>query len=163
MKRLGKVFLGMLCIIFLFAYSHASDKPTPVTTKDQVTFMWKAVNTYTPSGKPIGENDGKVRYVVYVYQAKKIDEKPPIQKENIDKTKLRVVTLTPIKEPPCEIRFDETDTDKGHYFFLGVQALLYKKVSKDGKPIGEPINKSTISWSCNNDCTYNNPQYVYVP
>jgi hypothetical protein len=163
MKIIGKVFLGVLGVILLFSFSHASDKLTPLTTKGQVTFAWNLVTNYTPSGKHIGENDGKVMYVVYVYQANKIDEKPPIQKENIDKTKLRVVTLTPVKKPPYEISFVKTDTKKGHYFFLGVQALLYKKVSKDGIPIGEPINKSTISWSCNKDCTSNNPQYVYVP
>ena len=159
MKRLGKVFLGVLCIIFLFAYSHASDKPTQVTTKDQVTFTWKRVTTYAPpSGKLIGENDGKVCYAVYVYQAKNIDEKPPIHKKDIDKTKLREILL--INGTSTKISFDREDN--GLNFFLGVQALLYKEVSKDGKPIGEPIKKSTISWSCSETCAPN-PQYVYIP
>ena len=159
MKRFGKVFLGMLCMILLFAYSHASDKLTPVTvtTKKPVTFVWDPATTYT-GGDHIGKNDGKVRYVVYVYQANNKDEKPPIQKEKIDKTKLREESPTPIEETSCEIPFD--DKDKGHYFFLGVQALLHKKVSKDGKPI---VESSTISWSCSKTCTNNNPQYVYVP
>jgi hypothetical protein len=48
------------------------------------------------------------------------------------------------------------DKDKGHYFILGVQAHLYKKISKDGKPI---VESSTISWSCSETCTNKNPQY----
>jgi hypothetical protein len=158
MKRLGKVFLGMLCIILLFAYSHASDKRTKVEAKNQkVTFKWSRVEKDT-NNTDIRKEDGEVKYVVYVYQTNNKDEKPPIQKEKIDKTKLREESPTPIKETSCEIPF--YDKDKGHYFFLGVQALLYKKASKDGKPI---VESSTISWSCSETCTNNNPQYVYVP
>ena len=158
MKRLGKVFLGMLCITLLFAYSYASDKRVKVEPKNQkVTFKWSRVEKYT-NDADIRKEDDEVKYVVYVYQTNNKDENPPIQKEKIDKTKLREESPTPIKETSCEIPF--YDKDKGHYFFLGVQALLYKKNSKDGKPI---VESSTISWSCSGTCTNNNPQYVYVP
>jgi hypothetical protein len=158
MKRSGKVFLGMLCIILLFAYSHASEKCAQVEAKNQkVIFKWSRVGKYT-NDADIRKEDGEVKYVVYVYQVNNKDENPPIQKENIDKTRLREESPTPIKETSCEISFN--DKDKGHYFFLGVQALLYKKNSKDGKPI---VESSTISWSCSKTLTNNNPQYVYVP
>ena len=158
MKRLGKVFLGMLCIILLFAYSHASDKRAQVDAKNQkVTFKWSRVEKYT-NDTDIRKEDGEVKYAVYVYQVNNKDENPPIQKEKIDKTKLREESPTPIKETSCEISFN--DKDKDHYFILGVQALLYKKNSKDGKPI---VESSTISWSCSGTCTNNNSQYVYVP
>ena len=158
MKRLGKIFLGTLCIILLFSYSHASDKRVQVEPKNQkVTFKWSRVEKYT-NDADIRKEDDEVKYVVYVYQTNNKDENPPIQKEKIDKTKLREESPTPIKETSCEIPF--YDKDKGHYFFLGVQALLYKKNSKDGKPI---VESSTISWSCSKTSTNNNPQYVYVP
>ena len=158
MKRLSKVFLGMLLsIFFLFAYSHASDKPIPLTTKNQVTFMWKAVATDT-SGKLFGKNDGKVMYVVYTYQAKNIDETPPIKKKDIDKKNLKEISL--IDKTNHKISFDSID--KGLNFYLGVQACLYKEVSKDGKPIGKPINESDISWSCFEADAKNNPHYVHV-
>ena len=158
MKRLGKVFLGMLCITLLFAYSYASDKRVKVEPKNQkVTFKWSRVEKYT-NDADIRKEDDEVKYVVYVYQTNNKDENPPIQKEKIDKTKLREESPTPINDTSCVISFD--NKDKGHYFFLGVQAILYKKVGKDGKPI---VESSTISWSCSESCTSNNSQYVYVP
>jgi|GEM_PF-1378521 len=154
MKRLGKVFLGMLCMILLFACYH---KPTPVITEKPekgVTFEWDAVTNYN-NDKPIGKKDGKVKYMVYVYQAENIDEQPPNSNDvNDPKIKeLRYKDCNEIEKTSCKIRFD--DKDKGLNFFLGVQALLK---NKDGKLIGN----STISWSCNNNCTNNNPRYVKV-
>ena len=57
MKRLGKVFWGVLCMILLFAFSHASagDICAPntevVKTKEKVQFEWDAVTTYNDKGK----------------------------------------------------------------------------------------------------------------
>ncbi len=138
MERLGKVFLGMLCIILLFAYSHASDKLTKITPKNKsVTFKWDAVEKY--------KNVGEVRYVVYVYQAEKINEKPPEEKDfKRLKTEKSLEVKSPIKEIFCEIKFD-----KPGYYFLGVQTKLKDEVS-------------VVSWSCSETCAPN-PQYVYVP
>jgi hypothetical protein len=145
MKRLGKVFLGMLCIILLFAYSHASDKLTKITpNKDKgVTFKWEPVKKRI-SGKDIVNVD-KIRYKVYVYQAENINEKPPEEKDfERLKTEKRLEVKSPIKEISCKIKFD-----KPGYYFLGVQTKLKDEVS-------------VVSWSCSETCA-TNPQYVYVP
>lgn len=153
MKRLGKVFLGVLCMILLFAFSHASDNKIsaplePVITKNKVTFKWTAVGTRT-RGEPIDKK--KVRYVVYVYQAEKINEKPPEEKDfDRLKTEKKLEVKSPIKETFCAIEFDPNKHTPG-YYFLGVQTKLEDEVS-------------VVSWSCSETCTEKKPQYVlYAP
>lgn len=155
MKRLGIVFWGMLCMILLIACFHPSDRPTPVIPEKPekgVTFEWDAVTSYT-NGKRIGENDVKVKYVVYVYRAENIDEQP-----HDDLKIVKYKDCIEIEKTSCKIKFD--DKDKGLNFFLGVQALLYKGVSKGGNPI--IASSSTISWSSSKTLTNNKPQYVHV-
>ena len=147
MKTIGKVFLGILFVILLFSFSHASSDNTctpnneseVVRTKDKVTFAW--------NWKSKDKIDGIIMYQVYRFPRTN-NEQPPSDADNFKYG-------NPIKSDTsnCVIIFDTS----GKYI-LGVQTLLYK--SKDGKPIGEPIKKSTISWSCNKNYTENNPQYV---
>lgn len=146
----------MLCMILLFAFSHASDDKISapvekVTTEEKVTFEWDAVTTYT-NGKLIGKKDGKVKYEVYVYQAENKDEKPP-KKMNIDKykKKKKLKENPPIEKTSCEIRFE-----KNGLYFLGVQAILFK----NGFEVKE--GRSGVSWSCSKTCTNNKPKYVNV-
>jgi hypothetical protein len=148
MKRLGKVFWGVLCMILLFAFSHAfaenicapGVKLGPVKSNETVKFEWNKSTT--------DEKDGKVIYEVYVYNQDEGEEPP---NENVDNYKYGNQTE--------DTNYEIVLKSPGIYI-LGGKALLYK--SKDGKPIGWPINKSTISWSCNKNCTNNNPQYVEV-
>lgn len=145
MKRIGKVFWGLLCMILLFSLSHASDNnisAKKITTKEKVAFAWNAVTTYT-NDNPIGKKDGIVKYEVYIYQVKNIDEKPT-KKMNIDGFKHK----DGIEETSCEIKFD-----KPGYYFLGVRA----KLLKNGIEL-----RSDVSWSCSKTCTNKNPQYVEV-
>ena len=91
MKRLGKVFLGMLCIILLFMFSHASAENIcapniplgPIKSEQQVTFKWNETTKYM-NKNDIVEEDGKVRYQVYVYKQNE-DKEPP--NENVDNYK----------------------------------------------------------------------------
>jgi len=153
MKKFGKVFWGVLCMMLLFAFSHASADNIcapninlkVVNTKEKVQFKWNAVKKYE-NRKDIDKKDGIIMYQVYRFRQIK-DEQPP--RNNADKFKYEDRTDKLYRE----IKFQ----DAGRYF-LGVQAFLYK--SKGGKPIGKPINKSTISWSCNKSSTNNKPQYV---
>jgi hypothetical protein len=86
MKRLGKVFWGVLCMILLFAFSHASagDICAPntevVKTKEKVQFEWDAVTTYNDKGKTRIEKGKFVKYLVYRYKAENKDENPPTKK-----------------------------------------------------------------------------------
>ncbi|MEJ2105330.1 MAG: hypothetical protein P8X47_12250 [Ignavibacteriaceae bacterium] len=147
MKTIGKVFFGVLFVILFFSFSHASSDNTctpnneskVVRTKDTVKFEWK--------WKSEDKIDGIIMYQVYRFPRTN-NEQPPGDPDNFKYG-------NPIKNDKlnCVITFD----DAGKYI-LGVQTLLYR--SKDGKPIGEPIKKSTISWSCNKNYTENNPQYV---
>ena len=142
MKRLGKVFLGVLCMMLLFAFSHASEIHwVRVTSNKKVTFKWDATTTYA---------DGKLilMYVVYVYKQNK-DEDPP--KINVDRYKYK----DKIEENSCEIGFK----DEGRYL-LGVKAALYKV--EGGKISGVPESESEISWSSRKTCTNNNPFGVKV-
>jgi len=163
MKRLGKVFLGMLCIIFLFAYSHASDKKicdpniVVVETNNKVTFEWNKVTTYCPDrpgmkGNPVNEQNVEVKYVVYRYKAENKDENPPTEAQ-FEKYKEQ----NRIKEyPPTNDNWkDITFTDNGLYL-LGVRAIPFNK--KNGSEIK---GKSDISWSCYQGCT-KIPQKVVV-
>lgn len=123
--------------------------PEPVTTKTNVTFKWEKVTKRT-SGKHIVNVD-RVRYVVYVYQAEKINEKPPEEKDfDRLKTEKRLEVKSPIKEASCKIEFVKNKHRPG-YYFLGVQTKLEDEVS-------------VVSWSCSETCTENKPQYVlYAP
>ena len=152
MKIIGKVFLGVLFVILLFSFSHASSDNTctpnneseVVRTKDKVTFAWQWENK--------DKIDGIIMYQVYRFPRTN-NEQPPGDADNF---KYGVPIKFNTSDLKCIITFDKTVTT-GKYI-LGVQTLLYR--SKDGKPIGEPIKKSAISWSCNKNYTKNNPQYV---
>jgi hypothetical protein len=156
MKLIGKVFFGVLFVILLFSFSHASpyNPCTPnnesevETTKEKgVTFGWEWESK--------DKIDGIIMYQVYRFPRKN-NEQPPVNADNFkykDPIKRKRDTL----KCECKIIFDTLDK-----YILGVQTLLYR--SKDGKPIGEPIKKSTISWSCNKNCmkSPHPPQYVRV-
>jgi hypothetical protein len=147
MKRLGKVFLGVLCIILLLVASNASE--IQWVTSNKVTFKWDATTTYT-DGKPIRKKDGKILYLIYVYHHNK--RKKELTEKYV--SMVRFDEKTPIAETRCEISFK----DKGRYF-LGVQALLYK-VNKNGKISDRPFKTSAISWSSKDTCTNNHPSGV---
>jgi hypothetical protein len=150
MKRLGKVFLGVLCMILLFAFSHASAGNTcapnieVVNTNNKVIFKWNQVNVRT-----LGE---EVRYVVYVYQAENKDENPPTEAQFEEyKKQNRLKEYSPIIGNEMVIEFDANGL-----YLLGVRAKPFNK--KNGSEIK---GKSDISWSCYKNCTIK-PQKVVV-
>jgi hypothetical protein len=151
MKRLGKVFLGMLCIILLFAFSHASAEkicapnvsPVDIKTNKIVTFEWTAPTKYM-NNDTISKDDGTIMYEVYSYQLNGSGDSPKTDVKNCkyegetDNTYLKII-------------FQQA----GEYV-LGVRAYLFKN------GIEVPERKSDVSWSCSITCTNNNPQYVNV-
>ena len=146
MKRLGKVFWGVLCMILLFAFSHASAenicapgiKLGPVKSKEAVKFEWDKSTT--------DEKDGKVIYEVYVYNQDEGEEPP---NENFDNYKYGNKT----EDTSYEIILESPGI-----YILGVRAYLFK----NGIEVPGPRGKSDVSWSCDKTRTNNNPQYVYV-
>lgn len=171
MKRLGKVFWGVLCMILLFAFSHASaDNICAPNTDllvvkpgDTVQFMWNVTKTYAdPKKTHIDEQKVEVKYLVYQYKAENKDVNPPDPKE-FDKLKSegKLKEYAIIKENSMKIKFEIEDVDKVKkedlYFLLGVQAIPFNK--KNGSEIMS--KRSKISWSCFKICTIK-PQKVKV-
>lgn len=150
MKRLGRVFWGVSCMILLFAFSHASagnicaPNIEVVNTKNKVIFKWNEVKARTH-----GE---EVRYVVYVYQAENKDENPPTEAQFEEyKKQNRLKEYSPIINEELEIEFNVNGI-----YLLGVRAKPFNK--KNGSEIK---GKSDISWSCYKKCTIK-PQKVVV-
>ena len=138
MKRLGKVFFGVLCMILLLACSHTPEIHW-VETSDRVKIAWDATTTLL-NGNAIS-NPEAVGYFVYI--SKDLDknhEKNELQNE-------KPINKNPITKTIYEIKFPE----RGQYI-VGVQAALYKDGSMEGEP-----EKSNISWSCSETCTNKNP------
>jgi len=140
MKRLEKVFYGVLCMIFLFACAH-----TNWINTNEVTIDWEAVTTLA-DGSDIPENN-EVRYLVY------IDNPNMHVNELVEKyvDDVRIDAVTPIAETSCKIRFK----DKGS-FLVGVQSVLY---NNEKKTVGM---RSVISWSDSKNATKNNPFGVRI-
>jgi len=150
MKRLGKVFWGVLCMILLFAFSHASagnicaPNIEVVNAKNKVKFSWNEVEARTR-----GE---EIKYVVYVYKAENKNENPPTEAQFEEyKKKNRLKESSPTIDKYKDISFN----DNGLYI-LGVRAIAFNK--KNGAEIK---GKSDISWSCYKECTIK-PQKVVV-
>jgi hypothetical protein len=153
MKRLGKVFWGVLCMILLFAFSQSSagNICAPnidiqvVKTEEKVQFEWDATKTYTDEKKV------EVKYVVYRYQAKNKDENPPTEAQFEEyKKQKRLKEYSPITEPSKVITFEGNGL-----YLLGVRAKTFN--IKNGSEIG----RSSVSWSCYKECTIK-PQKVVI-
>jgi hypothetical protein len=148
MKRLGKGLFGVLCIILLFTFSHAAKIHSVVPSK-KVKIAWDATTTFV-NGKKI-KNPEAVGY--FVYKSKDVvkeceENKPPPEKSNnIEKiNKRKPITGTVYEIPSLSL-------EAGQYL-VGVQAVLYKDENMND---GDQVVESTISWSCSETCTNNNP------
>jgi len=159
MKRLGTLFFGVLCMILLFAFSHASGETSQPQKgifwkeTDSIKVAWDATTTHV-GGSPITENEGKVKYLLYVEEQDTGVKR--LVKKWVEGKKDPVSATDPIPETSCEIKFEvESGFKVGKKYLLGVQAGLYK-FSIDEEIIGKPVF-SPISWSCKDNCTSNNP------
>jgi hypothetical protein len=142
MKRLGKVLFGVLCMILLFTFSHAAEmQREKVKVGEDVEIAWDPTTTFLINNDPIS-NPKAVGYFVYISEdvdkkCEKCEKKNEPQNEN----------------PRNENRITETvyviQLLKAGRYFVGVQAVLYKDENMNGEPVG----KSTISWSCSEACT----------
>ncbi|MDH4204319.1 MAG: hypothetical protein OEV45_02215, partial [Desulfobacteraceae bacterium] len=131
MKRVGKIFWGVLCMILVFAFSHASE--IHWVTSNKVTVEWDAPTTYV-NGVPI-KPGYELRYFVYL-------------DEDVDKNHKNKVLMS--KEPIASTNYQIVFNKQGRYF-VGVKAALYKV--EGGKISGVPESESEISWSYRKTCT----------
>jgi hypothetical protein len=166
MKRLGKVFLGVLCMILLFAFSHASDdnicapniELEVVETNYKVTFAWKEAKTYCPAKPgmkeiPIDDQNVEVKYVVYRYQAENKDENPPTEAQFEEyKKQNRLKEYPQIIKNSMVIKFENNGL-----YLLGVRAKPFNK--KNGSEIK---GRSDVSWSCYKKCTIKPQKVVFT-
>jgi len=128
MKTLFKVFLGIVCITFLFACDKVHWEKS-----NNVTVAWDSPAT-NRDNSPIYPKK-VMRYNVYI----------DVDTDNTHDDKI-LVTEKPIAETQYTI---PTIKHKGKYF-IGIQALAYNV--KDGEIYGEPA-ASEISWSNNKSVT----------
>jgi len=145
MNRLGKVLLGVLCMILPYAFSHASEIHWEKVKRGGVVKIAWDETTKLLNGRDISPNypeaEGYVLgYLLYVTKNKE---------EIIDYPKPE-----PILKPKATIIFA---TSPGQ-FYIGVQTAIYK----DKNLKSEPVTVSTISWSDSETSTNKNPFGVKV-
>jgi len=128
MKSLFKVFLGVVCITFLFACDR-----THWEKSNNVKVAWDS--SETKSDKSPTDQKRVFLYNVYI----------DVDTDNTHDDKI-LMTKEPIAETEYII---PTIEHKGKYF-IGIQTLAYKV--KDGEKYGEPA-MSEISWSNNKSAT----------
>jgi hypothetical protein len=147
MKRFGKLFFGVLCMILLFACSHAPDV-TPLTQKEPVWVETNSIKvSWDASTTQIPKNEGEIMYLLYVKEQNLGEWGEPVEKY-VDGG--RVDSKTPISVTSCEIKFeDKSRFEVGKKYLLGVSTVTYKD-----KKI---INESDISCSGDEKCTTHNP------
>ena len=144
MKRLGKVLFGVLCMILLFTLSHAAEiHLEKVKVGEDVKIVWDATTTKI-NNNPIS-NPKAIGYFVYI--SEDVDKKCEKCEKNEPRNK------NPINENPITETVYVIPSLKAGQYFVGVQAVLYKDKNMNGEPVG----KSTISWSCSETCTNKNP------
>ncbi len=133
MKKLGRVFFGVVCISFLFGCNDIQ-----WVRSDNPIIEWDA-STTTIKGEPIPAGY-ELRYKVYI---DKTDDKTHDGSE--------LLTHEPIET--TRFQLPSLEGHKGKYF-IGVQAIGYQV--KDGKRIGK-TQQSEISWSSSKSKTKKKP------
>ena len=149
MKRLGKVISGVLCMLLLFALSHATEierkkvKKEKVKKGDKVKFAWKGTTQLT---KDQEKNGCVIKYHLYVTD-RKIKEKNPSKIDGLPQPEVITGDIATRKFP-----------DLGQ-FYIGVATAIYCP-SKEEKI--SDIKESHIAWSHDKSYTNGNPFLVKV-
>ncbi len=153
MKRLRKVIIGVLCLLLLFALSHATDiDQHKVKQEGEVKFAWEGTTGLTPDQK---KERCVIKYHLYVTDKK--DPPPSIYVTDKEDPSPSNEALQPVKiTEENEASNEFPDLGK---FYIGVATAIYCP-SKE-KEISD-IKESDIAWSHNKSYTNGDPFLVIV-